>query len=614
MDLKPQHKLGEYTVLRKLAEGGMAEIYLATRGGASGFSKNCVIKRVKDQHRQDDKFRAMFELEAKLAANLEHSNIVQIFDFQSTEDGELYLAMQYVDGCSLEQLRHRMPGGIVPAYLAARIARQVASALGYAYDCPGPDGSPLRLVHRDISPHNVLLSRQGEVKLTDFGIAKPVSKDTTGGFKGKIAYMSPEQARGSAVDGRTDIFALGVVLFELCTGSRPYDAPTDLAFILEMASGSTPAPRASEMGTPVPEPLADILDKAVQRRPENRFQTAEELGRALDDFLRTAPSAVETDLARFMVERVGTHQPESGEVVQLATHAFDETMASPVRLPTAVLVSGSSSSEAEPPRTQKMRSSPALTALKPATGPSRSVQISPELRAPERPHSGPTEPEDPEAFETVEAKLDGMNKESAPAVVAPIFTRPVKLALAVLVPVVVAGSAYFAYVKSQAPMTVINVPAPQRAAAAPVLAKVAVVEPKQVQAEPVIVPPPVEAKAAVQPAPAAPAEPKKVAVAEVAPPAEAEEPTAAHRPPVTDVKGEGVLRLETQPYAEIYEGKQVLSEDGTKTLSLPAGKHVLRYHWNGSIYPHHIFVPPNGRVCVKAVFTQKARPAFSTCR
>ena len=139
MELQPQQKLGGYTVLRKLAEGGMAEIYLAQRDGALGFQKVCVIKRVKARFRSDEKFRAMFELEAKMAANLDHSNIVQIFDFQN-RGGELFLAMQYVDGCSLEHLRQRLMGGVMPPFLAARVARDVARALDYAHGFKSPDG------------------------------------------------------------------------------------------------------------------------------------------------------------------------------------------------------------------------------------------------------------------------------------------------------------------------------------------------------------------------------------------------------------------------------------------------------------------------------------------
>lgn len=280
----------------------MAEIYLATRTGASGFSKTCVLKRVKPRFREDPKFREMLEREAKVAADLEHSNIVQILDLIQHDDGELYVAMQYVDGCSLEELRRHVRGQLLPPFLAARIARDVAGALAYAWEAPGPDGQPLHVVHRDISPHNVLLSRSGEVKLADFGIARPLSSDTTGGFKGKIAYMAPEQARGAGVDQRTDVFGLAVTLFELVTGQRPFDAPSDIAFVHEMAMGTVPAPAANRLNPLCPDSLVAALARALERDPARRTGSALQFGRELEEVLRGAQSSLEFDVGRFLSE------------------------------------------------------------------------------------------------------------------------------------------------------------------------------------------------------------------------------------------------------------------------------------------------------------------------
>ena len=267
----------------------MAEIYLATRGGASGFSKNCVLKRVKAKFRSDAKFRAMFELEAKLAANLEHTNIVQIFDFQSS-DGELFLAMQYVDGSSLEDLRQRLPNKVMPPFLAARVARDVASALAYAWTHPGPDGQPMRLVHRDISPHNILVSREGVAKLTDFGIAKPVSKDTTGGFKGKIAYMSPEQAAAGPLDARSDLFSVGTMLYVMACGRYPFDAPTDLEMLLLVKNGEAVPPEVSRPG--IHPEISRILKRAMAKDPAARYQRADDMLLEVEHVMRAAFRAV----------------------------------------------------------------------------------------------------------------------------------------------------------------------------------------------------------------------------------------------------------------------------------------------------------------------------------
>jgi serine/threonine protein kinase len=293
--------IGKYVVKSKLAEGGMAEIYLATARGPEGFEKEVVIKRVRSFLSDDEGFVRMFIQEARLASRLNHANVVQIFDFDKHED-TYYLAMEYVRGCSLWSLRKRCreKGIRIPSLLVAYIGTQVAAGLHYAHRTRSPEGESLGLVHRDVTPHNVLLSFDGAVKLTDFGIAKAGNKFTQPGvLKGKFAYMAPEQARGDAVDARTDVFALGVVLWEMLTGGRLFDGDSDVA-VLRAVQESVIVPPA-RLNPDVPEILNEVVCMALERDPAARYQSAGELERALAQcVLRRATSVDDTDVGTFV--------------------------------------------------------------------------------------------------------------------------------------------------------------------------------------------------------------------------------------------------------------------------------------------------------------------------
>lgn len=219
MSLPAGTHIGKYVVQRKLAEGGMAEIFLASSFGPEGFEKQVIIKRIRPAFADDASFIDMFVSEARLVSRLNHANIVQIFDFDRHEN-TFYIAMEYIRGKSLAQAHQRareLSVPLVPA-LAAQIVSEVARGLNFAHRLT-ERGQPLGLVHRDVTPQNILLSYEGAVKLTDFGIAKAGSRaSTVGMLKGKFAYMSPEQSRGEPVDARTDIFALGITFWELLTG------------------------------------------------------------------------------------------------------------------------------------------------------------------------------------------------------------------------------------------------------------------------------------------------------------------------------------------------------------------------------------------------------------
>jgi serine/threonine-protein kinase len=266
-------RLGEYELLERLGVGGMAEVFRARLTRAEGFEKTVVVKRILPHLTRDPEFVRMFIAEAKLAAQLIHANIVQVSDFGSL-DGQLYIVMDFVDGLNLRQVQDAGPVGVAEAVL---IASEVANALVFA--------SSQAVVHRDVSPQNILLSRHGEVKLSDFGIAKAADSSlgntATGTLKGKIQYMAPEQLRGEPVDARSDIFSLGVVLWELLAGRVLFSGPTELG-ILERRKAGWPLDRPSKYNSEVPPGLDQVVLKSLEDRPDRRFSTASELAGALE--------------------------------------------------------------------------------------------------------------------------------------------------------------------------------------------------------------------------------------------------------------------------------------------------------------------------------------------
>ncbi|MCU0699832.1 MAG: serine/threonine protein kinase, partial [Myxococcaceae bacterium] len=285
--LAPGSSIGRYVVKKRLAEGGMAEVYLAQAIGPEGFAKDVVIKVVRSFLASDQQFIDMFIAEARLSSRLNHANVVQIFDFGKHDDS-YFIAMEYVRGASLFDLRKRCRerGVPFPPTLVAEIGAQVARGLQYAHGL-SDKGKPLGIVHRDVTPHNVLLSYDGAVKLTDFGIAKASTSHTAPGIlKGKFAYMSPEQARGELVDARTDLFALGIVLWEMLTGGRLFDGDSEMA-VLRAVQESLIAP-PSRLNPDIPNELSEIVLKALARPTADRFQTAFELDKALATFVLRA--------------------------------------------------------------------------------------------------------------------------------------------------------------------------------------------------------------------------------------------------------------------------------------------------------------------------------------
>jgi TonB family protein len=290
-------KYGKYTLYERLGIGGMAEVFLALQEGAGGFAKKVVVKRILGEFAQDKTFIDLFLHEAQLAAHLSHPNVVHIFDMG--QEGEtFFIAMEYVPGPNLlELLRLATLANDLRPQAFAKIASGVAEALHYAHHAQGPDGSPLEIVHRDINPPNIIISLDGVPKVCDFGVAKSAASETTTGsqLKGKQTYMSPEQIRGETLDGRADLFSLGVVLFETTTGKRLFKRDSELGVLNAVLSD--PIPRPSSLVPGYPPRLDEIVMWCLERERDKRCPDARTLHIALEEYLRQDPAGYLSQVA-----------------------------------------------------------------------------------------------------------------------------------------------------------------------------------------------------------------------------------------------------------------------------------------------------------------------------
>ncbi|WP_063641065.1 protein kinase domain-containing protein [Stigmatella aurantiaca] len=356
----------------------MAEVFLAKAAGPMGFEKTLVLKRILPHLAEETSFVEMFLSEAKLAAQLTHPNIVQIFDFGEA-DGAYFLAMEYIDGPHLRALVKgaRAQGRPLPPAICARIISLACEGLAFAHDFADPQtGEPMGLIHRDISPDNILMSRQGAVKVVDFGIAKAAGQShrtQSGVIKGKLAYMPPEQIRAKTLDRRVDVYALGVVLYELLTTRKPFESTSDVG-LMQAILFEQPVP-AFQLRPELPESLLRILDRALTKEREQRYPDCLAFQSDLEDFILSVGKPVTTQQLAQLISQTtaSTNTPVPLHDTPRGGKALPTT--TPIHTPVPASIPGTNPSAwAEPPTLKTPRpQEPDAESLQPQAPPSISA-------------------------------------------------------------------------------------------------------------------------------------------------------------------------------------------------------------------------------------------------
>ncbi|WP_437948194.1 serine/threonine-protein kinase [Sorangium sp. So ce296] len=332
--LLPGKELGHYELLLPIAQGGMATVWAARRKGHRGFQKTVAIKTMLPSLSEDAQFESMFLEEARLASGIHHPNVAEILDLGEQGD-VLYIVMEWVDGEALSVIARaaNKSGVAIPLRIALRVLSRACLGLHAAHELRDPqnDDQLLGLVHRDVSPQNILVTYDGHVKLVDFGVAKATNRsgnDTTAGqIKGKVPYMSPEQARGERIDRRTDIFAMGIVLYKLTTGDHPFTAENDLLTLQHITSRPALSPRLKNPDFPAD--LEHVLMTCLQKDPDKRYQTMLELEGALEAVLAKEPTVTDHDVGAFVRGLLGERNQRRRAALRDTVRTLDERASHP---------------------------------------------------------------------------------------------------------------------------------------------------------------------------------------------------------------------------------------------------------------------------------------------
>jgi eukaryotic-like serine/threonine-protein kinase len=355
---------GKYQLEKKLATGGMAEVWLARQTGIEGFNRHIVVKRILAHLAEDPEFVAMFLQEARIASRFNHPNIAQIYDLGENA-GTFFIAMEFIHGEDLGRVMRRAwsTGQWVARPLSIRIIADSAAGLYYAHTRTDEQGRPLRIVHRDISPQNILISFDGSVKLVDFGIAKAadqVSNTKSGAIKGKFAYMAPEQAGGRPLDARTDLFALGLVLYELITGVRPLKRDSEIGTL--QAALECAIEKPSQVAE-VPSSLDDVVMRALAKNPEDRYRDARQFQMALEEYLVQEGTVATSVQVSELMETIFADRLREEARLGAPAPASESSVSNPAAEPAQLLY------EEKPSNTQ-LASNPGGPPRPPPTGPS----------------------------------------------------------------------------------------------------------------------------------------------------------------------------------------------------------------------------------------------------
>ena len=328
-DVKPGQTIGRYEFLVPIAEGGMASVWAARMKGTRGFQKTLAVKMMLATLSDNPQFEQMFLDEARIASRIHHPNVVEIFDL-GEESEVLYIVMEFVDGEPLSTIfRTAQKKNGMPVGIAVRVIADAAAGLHAAHELKDDSDVLVGLVHRDVSPQNVLVTYDGNVKVVDFGVAKADGRESeatsAGTVKGKAPYMSPEQALGKQIDRRTDIFALGIMLYQLTTGKHPFRGENDIITLHNIIERAAPPP--SSIVPSYPRPLEAVVLKALEKSPGKRFQSGAELEAALDRVMPpTAPRVRPADVGRFVRDTVGDRGEKRREALRGAVRLADERL------------------------------------------------------------------------------------------------------------------------------------------------------------------------------------------------------------------------------------------------------------------------------------------------